>query len=112
MFHASINCLVLFMHPIPCAWALDRASAGNSIAARIAMIAMTTSNSIRVNPRCDLSVVKLPRNLPRQNTLIFQTSFAGRLFEPQRPAASKVRPVALALLGEGRSLHGQLRTVT
>ena len=35
---------------MPCAFCLDRASAGNSSPARIAMIAMTTSNSIRVKP--------------------------------------------------------------
>src|SRR6187200_763325 len=35
---------------MPCALTLALLSAGNSIAARIAMIAMTTSNSIRVKP--------------------------------------------------------------
>jgi hypothetical protein len=39
------------MHPMPCACCLDRAKAGRSIAAKIAMMAMTTSNSIKVNPR-------------------------------------------------------------
>ena len=43
------NCLVLLRHFIWFAFALALASAGNSIAAKIAMIAMTTSNSISVN---------------------------------------------------------------
>src|SRR6516225_1173276 len=47
---ASISCLVLFMHRMPCALVLALARAGNSIPARIAMIAITTSNSIKVKP--------------------------------------------------------------
>src|SRR5688572_6372213 len=39
------------MHLVESACPLPRPSAGNNIPARIAMIAMTTSNSIRVNPR-------------------------------------------------------------
>ncbi len=35
-----------------CAFSFEEANAGNSIAARIAMMAMTTSNSISVNPFC------------------------------------------------------------
>jgi hypothetical protein len=47
---ASVRVFVLLMHLIW--WALDfaLASAGKSMPARIAMMAMTTSNSIRVNP--------------------------------------------------------------
>src|SRR5712664_1849635 len=37
------------MHVIPCALSFARDSAGSSSAARIAMIAMTTSSSMRVN---------------------------------------------------------------
>src|ERR1051325_4614793 len=44
-------CRVSFMHWTPWALSLARPSAGNSMAARIAMIAITTSSSIRVNPR-------------------------------------------------------------
>src|SRR5579862_9128110 len=40
----------LEMHCARCALCLAFANAGKSIAARIAMIAITTSNSIRVNP--------------------------------------------------------------
>src|SRR5688572_28694908 len=39
------------MHLIPCALVFAFASAGNSMLARIAMIAITTSNSIKVNPQ-------------------------------------------------------------
>src|SRR5688572_28299365 len=38
------------MHLMPVAFALALASAGRSMLARMAMIAMTTSNSIKVNP--------------------------------------------------------------
>ena len=49
-FHASINCLVLFMQEMPVALDFALANAGRSIPAKIAMMAMTTSSSIRVNP--------------------------------------------------------------
>src|SRR3954471_3387431 len=48
MIQARMSCLLLFMHETACARALARLKAGNSMAAKIAMIAMTTSNSIRV----------------------------------------------------------------
>ncbi len=38
------------MHWMPCAFCLALAKAGSSIAAKIAIMAMTTSNSIKVNP--------------------------------------------------------------
>src|SRR5216117_866125 len=50
MRQASINCLLLLRHLMPCALVFDLASAGSSIEARMAMMAMTTSNSINVNP--------------------------------------------------------------
>src|SRR5271167_3803803 len=59
----SWNCFKLFMH---CrAWALVLAllKAGNSIAARMAMMAITTSNSIRVKPV--ILLVKLPTRSTR-----------------------------------------------
>src|SRR6188508_3323557 len=46
-----MSCFVLFMHMIPCAFVLALARAGRSMLARIAIMAMTTSNSIRVKPR-------------------------------------------------------------
>src|SRR5262252_4551419 len=50
---ASANCFSLFRHEIFCAFSLAHDKAGKSIAARIAIIAITTSNSIKVNPRRD-----------------------------------------------------------
>src|ERR1035441_8993124 len=47
---ASDSCLRPLTHAICCARALADASAGNNIAARMAMIAMTTSSSINVKP--------------------------------------------------------------
>lgn len=43
------SCFRLFMQTVRLAFSLALAKAGNSIAARIAMIAITTSNSIKVN---------------------------------------------------------------
>jgi hypothetical protein len=42
------------------AFSRARAKTGNRIAARIAIIAMTTSNSIKVNPRLDKRGVTAP----------------------------------------------------
>ena len=42
------NCLRLFLHLVWRACSLARASAGRSMAARMAMMAITTSNSIKV----------------------------------------------------------------
>ena len=43
-------CLRLLMHTACCPLRLAEDSAGSSIAARMAMMAITTSSSIRVNP--------------------------------------------------------------
>ena len=43
-------CLLLLRHLVVKAFVLALASAGSTIAARMAMIAMTTNSSIRVNP--------------------------------------------------------------
>jgi hypothetical protein len=48
---ATAICLLLLMQLAVLARSFALASAGNSIAARIAMMAMTTSNSIKVNAR-------------------------------------------------------------
>ena len=45
-----VSCLELFMQEIICALILARLKAGNSMAARIAIMAITTSSSISVNP--------------------------------------------------------------
>ena len=65
--HASMICLPLLRHRIPCALALALLNAGSSIAASIAMIAITTSNSIRVNParKCRrLALLRIPNRSP------------------------------------------------
>ena len=46
---ASICCFTLFKHRMALPLAFALAKAGNSIPAKIAMMAMTTSSSIRVN---------------------------------------------------------------
>ena len=45
-----VSCRRLLMQPMPCAFCLALANAGSSMAARMAMMAMTTSSSIKVNP--------------------------------------------------------------
>ena len=48
--HPRINCRLLDMHEMFWALSLARVNAGNSIAAKMAIIAITTNNSMRVNP--------------------------------------------------------------
>ena len=47
---ANPICFMLLKQEMPCARILAFDNAGNSIAARMAMMAMTTSNSISVKP--------------------------------------------------------------
>src|SRR5690242_5631248 len=47
---ASVNCLISLRQLVCCALRLALDKAGSNIAARMAMMAMTTSNSINVNP--------------------------------------------------------------
>ena len=49
---ASWSCFVLFKQLVACALAFARVNAGNNIAARIAMMAMTTSSSMSVKAFC------------------------------------------------------------
>ena len=46
-----VNWLLLFMQVMPFAFPLALAKAGKSIPAKMAMIAITTRSSIRVNPQ-------------------------------------------------------------
>ena len=50
MRQAMASCRWLFMHCTPWAFSLARVRAGSSSAARIAIMAITTSNSMSVNP--------------------------------------------------------------
>ncbi len=54
MFRASMICLLLFQSMELWALSLARARAGNNSAARMAMMAITTSNSMSVKPRMTL----------------------------------------------------------
>ena len=49
MCQAVINCLLLLRHWIPWAFILALLNAGKSIDARMAIMAITTSSSMRVN---------------------------------------------------------------
>src|ERR1044071_5390578 len=48
--HAKLNCLPLFIQEIPCDFVFAFPKAGKSIAANMAIMAITTSNSINVKP--------------------------------------------------------------
>src|SRR5882757_4842694 len=50
MIQPSVNCFVVFIHAVAWARAFALAKAGNNMAARIAIMAMTTNNSINVKP--------------------------------------------------------------
>src|SRR6267142_4225604 len=51
MVQPSASCLVLFIQETPWAFCFALIKAGNNMAARMAIMAMTTSNSIKVKPR-------------------------------------------------------------
>src|SRR5262245_24211554 len=51
MFQARSSCFMLLRQRMPCALVLALASAGNNMLARMAIIAITTSNSINVKAR-------------------------------------------------------------
>ncbi len=53
-------CLQLDKHDVDLALSRAWAKTGNRMAARIAMMAMTTSNSIRVKPLFDVDIVYSP----------------------------------------------------
>jgi hypothetical protein len=54
IIHASASYLTLLKQAVVVAFSLALASAGKSSAARIAIMAITTSNSINVKPRCQV----------------------------------------------------------
>src|SRR5947207_15116044 len=92
MNQAVVNCLMLLMQPMPCAFAFDLLKAGNNKAARMAMMAMTTSNSISVNPNLFMpgSSMSLDRTgLARQTPIVLLSPgvFAGRTHEPRSNVA-------------------------
>src|SRR5258708_7455040 len=58
MVQAMASCLRLFMQEIRCALALAEDKTGSNSAARIAMMAMTTSSSTNVNARRDLMLYR------------------------------------------------------
>src|SRR5215467_1570630 len=54
ILQAMVSCFVLLRQEIPCDLVLALPSTGKSIAAKIAMIAITTSSSIKVKPPVQL----------------------------------------------------------
>jgi len=60
IFRASMTCLLLFQSMELWALSLARARAGNNSAANMAMMAITTNNSMSVKPRMTLVSSILP----------------------------------------------------
>jgi hypothetical protein len=56
ILNAKLTCFRLLAHAARRAASRARDNAGNNSAARIAMIAITTNNSINVKPRCFISI--------------------------------------------------------
>jgi len=77
MSSAKVNCFSLFMHCVRFALFLARLKVGNNIAAKIAMIAITTNNSIKVNAGLFRGVEPLTANScrpdPRREDVTFET---------------------------------------
>ena|ERR1022692_2884464 len=71
--HPKESCLPLFMHKIPLAFNLALLRAGSSMAARNAMMAMTTSSSIKVKPRRRryLPIQRQPALLKKESAVIW-----------------------------------------
>src|SRR5437868_6078617 len=59
MWAASMNCRMLLTHPVRLARSFAPDKAGNSMAAKIAIIAITTSSSIKVKAACFLPALKI-----------------------------------------------------
>ena len=80
---AIVSCLTLLRQVMRLARSLALASAGNNKAARMAMIAMTTSSSMRVKPRsCRIQADRTADVLARSDA---RTRGAGRnLADPKR----------------------------
>src|SRR2546423_15662184 len=72
------SCLMLLRHLILCAFALARPNAGRSIAAKIAMIAITTKSSIKVKAafRPFTVVFISKRGIQKKSGRSFQRFFA------------------------------------
>src|ERR1035437_4421464 len=79
MNQAYCSCLRLFRQAMPWPFALALFKAGRSSAARIAMMAITTSNSIRVNPE---GRPRQERHNKRAIACAFMSLFPHQPFEP------------------------------
>ena len=70
---ASAICFMLLRQDVALAFSLARDNAGRSIAARMAMMAITTSSSINVNPP---TVISLP-SCPLHEVMLSERSLSG-----------------------------------
>src|ERR1035438_7727217 len=94
---ARPNCFKLLTQVMFWAWALALASAGKSSAAKIAMMAITTSSSISVNPAPVwlLGVHVIVSSLPRKNS-DQEAPAAVVLFQPEHfPGSVDLNPEEL-----------------
>ena len=98
MFQAQLNCLRLFTHRMPWALFLAATRFGRSKPAKIAMIAMTTSNSINVK-----ALSPHPgKKRGRRRRMVFSKMFQSLL---TKPFSAKARSITGAL-AEARSPFG------
>src|SRR5205823_10375759 len=100
---ANINCLLLLMQPMPCALVLALAKAGNNIPARMAMMAITTSSSIKVKPP--------PRTVSRgrrHDSRFFEVCIRSRGFwvKPRPKLGPSLHRVKCALQGTAEGRQG------
>src|ERR1035441_6874813 len=79
MNQAYCSCLRLFRQAMPWPFALALFKAGRSSAARIAMMAITTSSSMRVNPQRH---PRQERRNKRATACAFMSLFPHQPFEP------------------------------
>src|SRR3974390_3323210 len=61
-YHANCSCFMLLRQETPCAFVFARDKAGSSMAAKMAMMAITTSSSINVKP--EFRGLRLESKLP------------------------------------------------
>src|ERR1043165_6977454 len=102
MVQEMASCFGLLRQAADCALILALDNAGNNIAARIAMIAMTTSNSINVNAR----LLRGMKICIRCSSSSYQTT--KRFFRPKRPNQSDPRHDGCAFAVVG--LHAGILT--
>ena len=77
-----MSCLLLFMHEMPCALVFALAKAGNNMPAKMAIMAITTSNSINVKPLFFFVILIMTLKLELKNQRPFLDGAHHRRLRP------------------------------